>query len=129
MKLLQSLFLLTVITVITSTSLFAQKGNKRSAKDIAKKQTEWMIKDLSLDTTQAEKVATINLNFTNSMFSAREKNMGNREAMQTEMKTLRKKKDTELKKVLSEEQFKLYKKKLAEMRAQRNGNRGGGGMR
>jgi len=126
MKLLQRIFLLTLITVITSSSLYAQKGNKKSPEEIAQQQTKWMVKDLNLDTTQAEKVATVNLNFINKMFDARENNMGNRDAMQAAMKTLRKKKDTELKTVLSEDQFKLYKKKLAEMREQRRGNRGGG---
>ena len=126
MKLLQSVFFVTVITVIASTSLYAQKGNKRSPKDIAKQQTDWMVEDLSLDKAQEEKVSAINLDFINSMFSAREKHMGDREAMQAEMKTFSEKKDTELKKVLSEDQFKLYKKKLAEMREQRKGNRGGG---
>jgi hypothetical protein len=106
--------------------LYAQKGNRRSPKDIAKQQTDWMVKELSLDKGQEEKVSAINLDFINSMFSAREKHMGDREAMQVEMKTFRKKKDAELKKVLSEDQFKLYKKKLAEMREQRKGNRGGG---
>ena len=52
--------------------------------------------------------------------------MGDREAMQSEMKKYRKEKDTEMKKVLTEDQFKLYEKKLAEMREQRKGNRGGG---
>ncbi len=126
MKLLQSVFLVTVFTVITTTSLYAQKGNKRNPEDIAQQQTKWMVEDLGLDKGQEEKVSAINLDFINSMFGAREKHMGDREAMQAEMKTFRKKKDTEMKKVLTEEQFKLYKKKLVEMREQRQGNKGGG---
>jgi len=126
MKLLQSIFLVSIIAVLSSTGLYAQKGNKRSAEDIASRQTEWMVKELSLDKVQAEKISAINLNFTKQMFSVREKHMGDREAMQSEMKKYRKEKDTEMKKVLTEDQFKLYEKKLAEMREQRKGNRGGG---
>ncbi len=126
MKLIQSVFLAVVITALTSVELYAQKGNRRSAEDIAKQQTKWMVEELSLDDAQAEKVSAINLNFTNQMFSAREKHMGDRDAMQAEMKKYRKEKEAELKKVLTEDQFKLYEKRVAEMREQRKNGRGGG---
>jgi len=126
MKLLQIVFLTTIIALTGTLNLYAQKGNKWSAEDAAKKQTEWMTKELKLDEAQAVKVQAVNKEFFDKMFAEREKNMGNREAMQAAMKSARKVKIDKLKEVLSKEQYELYKQKLAERRGQMQGRKKGG---
>ncbi len=126
MKLLQSVFLVTIFTVISSVSLFSQSRQNRSPEEMAKQQTEWMTKELTLDEGQVEKVSVINLKYSKDLQKTWQQNQGNREAMRSAMTKLTEEKDKELKKVLTEDQFKLYQKKVAERRAQMRSQRGGG---
>ncbi len=126
MKLLQSVFLVTIFTVISSVSLFSQSRQHRSPEDMAKQQTEWMTKELTLDKGQVEKISVMNLKYSKELQKTWQENQGNREAMRSAMTKLTEEKDKELKKVVTEDQFKLYKKKVAERRAQMRGQRGGG---
>ena len=125
MKLLQSVLLVTIFTVMSSVNLYAQKGKKKSPEEIARQQTEWMTKELKLDQDQQQKIAKINLDISKKIEKTRNEHMGNREAMQSAMKVHRKEKDKEMKEVLTKEQYELYKKKLAEKRNNMKNKKGG----
>ncbi|NPA37774.1 MAG: hypothetical protein GXO47_13095 [Chlorobi bacterium] len=125
MKLVQITFLAVVFTLAGSLSLYAQKGNRKNPEDAAKQQTEWMVKELGLNKVQAEKVKQINEDFFKTMTTAREKHMGDREAMKAAMKNARKAKNEKLKEVLTKEQMEKYNNKVAERRQSAQNNRKG----
>jgi len=102
-----------------SISAVSQKRQKRSAEDMAKQQTDWMKQELKLSKEQEKEIYRINLETSKRVKETWSKYKGNREMMQSEMKKNRIQKDKELKKALSEEQFKLYKKRIKEMRDSR----------
>ena len=125
MKLFQSVLLVALFIVLSSVNVYAQKGKKKSPEEIAKQQTEWMTKELKLDEKQQQKIAKINLDFSKKIDETRKEYSGNREAMQSAMKVHRKEKDKEMKEALTNEQYELYKEKLAERRNNFKKKKGG----
>jgi hypothetical protein len=82
---------------------------KFNPEDKAKKQTEWMKTELSLNDEQSSKVEGINLSYAN-------KRKALRENMRTQMKSLEEEKQKELSNVLSKDQMVKYDAKKKEMR-------------
>ena len=103
---------LVVITVllilISACGSNSQKNKKWSSEDLAKRQTEIMIKELSLTEEQEAVVTKINIDFASELNRIREDAAGDREKMRTlRSETIRKKKN-KLKEILNEEQFAKY---------------------
>jgi len=103
---------LVVITVllilISACGSNSQKNKKWSSEDLAKRQTEIMIKELSLTEEQEIVVTKINMDFASELNRIREDAAGDREKMRTlRSETIRKKKN-KLKEILNEEQFAKY---------------------
>jgi len=119
MRVLQITFLAVVLILTGSLNALSQKRQQRSAEDMAKQQTDWMKQELKLSKEQEKEIYRINLETSKRMKETWKKYRGNREMMQSAMKNNRVQRDKELKKALSEEQFKLYKKRIKEMRDSR----------
>jgi Spy/CpxP family protein refolding chaperone len=125
MKTKKTLFIGLMIFAFTSV-VMAQKEQSQSTEERVKQQTEQMVKDLNLTEDQIPTVEKINQKYAEKMETVRDQNQGNRENMRSEMRQLFEDRDAELKKVLTNEQFEIYKKKQEERRAQRRNKRGGG---
>ncbi len=119
-----------VLLSLTASNMNGQQRQRPSAKDMAKRQTEMMVKSLNLDEEQEKTVEAINLKYADKFQKIREEAAGDREKMRTLRSNLVNNKNKELEKVLSEEQFERYKE-LEEERAKemKNGPRGGRGER
>ena len=87
--------------------------------EMAKKQTEWITKELALDKATSDKVYQIELKMFNAMKANREKNMGgDMQSMRDAMAKIRETRNTELKALLGAENFAKIEKKEAEMHPQ-----------
>ena len=96
----------------------------------AERQTLLMQEKLSLSGKQLEKVRDINQRYAVKQADAWKQAAGDREAVREAMGVLREDKNSELKKVLTTEQFQQYEALEQEMRNQRGpGRRPGGGSR
>ena len=98
------------IVLIAITTAFAFKGHDPAAR--AKKQTEWMKKELSLTDDQTSKVENINLKYA-------QKKKEIIEQMHKQMSALDKDKTSDLQGVLNKEQLSKYESKKAEMKEKR----------
>ncbi|MDR2621998.1 MAG: hypothetical protein LBC48_05390 [Dysgonamonadaceae bacterium] len=113
--------------LFTTTLVFAQRpeggrrmgGGQFSAEEIAKRNTEWMKKDLNLTETQIAPVDSINLLYAKAQLALFQSADGDREKIREAIKELAVKKEEAFSAVLSTEQLDLYKKKANE-----RGNRG-----
>ncbi|MFV0590228.1 MAG: hypothetical protein ACK5M7_02480 [Draconibacterium sp.] len=126
------LVLLSVIVFATVT--MAQDRGSRSfdPKEMAKRQTEELTKALGLNKDQQAKVLALNTKMgekRSSMFQEMRNGGGDREAMREKMTKLRDEEKAEMKKILTEDQYKKYEKYLEEQRARRGQGRPGGGQR
>ncbi len=93
--------------------------------DMAKRQTEMIVKVTGIDAATTAKVEAINLKYAKENAALREK-YPDREARAEPRKVLNEKRDAELKTVLTAEQFKKVQDAQAEMRQRMQG---GGGPR
>ncbi|TKG93446.1 DUF4890 domain-containing protein [Puteibacter caeruleilacunae] len=98
---------------------------KFDPKERAQKSTKAMIEKLSLNKEQGEKIGEINLKYAEKMQEIFKKGKGNRDQMRSSMQTMRKDQEAEIKKVLTEEQYKKYQAWQKERR-QQQGQRGQG---
>lgn len=108
------------IFLLASTTTFAQRGGGDPTEK-AKKQTTQMVEKLSLNDEQATQVEAINVAYAEQMKAAREEVGKDREAMKSIMDNMNNNKNTELKAVLTSEQFQQYET----MQAQGKEGRGG----
>ena len=100
---------LCLVVLVCSVSLFAQDG-KRGAKrggDPAQR-CEKMIADLKLDEKQAADFRKVETEFKEKMKAEREKTDADRQKMREEMTSMRNDRDAQIKKILTEEQYKQY---------------------
>ena len=119
------LFLISLVTAWVSLCFstgFAQQPGM-SAEDRAKRQTDMMKTELKLTPDQETKVYAINLKYSEKMHDARE--IADTSARRKSLESLNKQKDTDLKGILTPDQFKSYQKLLEDMKARRQ--QGGGG--
>lgn len=117
-----SLVLLTLVafTVVT----VAQNRSQRDfdPKERAKRQTEELTKELDLNKDQQKKVLEMNEKYSekmSAMFEDMRSGGGDREAMREKMGKLRDEQNKEMKKILTEDQYKKYEKYLEERRSRR----------
>ncbi|MDR1762617.1 MAG: DUF4890 domain-containing protein [Dysgonamonadaceae bacterium] len=113
-------FLLMALLLCGSTVMFSQRpgggpgGGQFSPEDFAKRQTEWMTKELNLTDAQIAPVDSVNL-----LYAKKQQELfkpdGDREAMREAMQTINAEKEAAFAKILTEEQFKTYKEKSREM--------------
>lgn len=100
---------LCLVILISSVSVFAQEG-KRGAKkggDPAQR-CEKMIADLKLDEKQAADFRKVEAEFREKMKAERKQADSDRRKMREKMMTMRNERDAEMKKILTEDQYKQY---------------------
>jgi periplasmic protein CpxP/Spy len=95
-------------------------GQQMDPEEMAKRQTDEMVKDLGLDAKQTEKVSAINKKYADKMGEMFKNPQGDRDGMREKMQAMRTEKDAELKTVFTADQFVKYqeneKKRMANFR-------------
>lgn len=123
---MKKILLTTVLLLSVSLITLAQNRRERpSPEDMAKRNTEWMTKELSLTEDQIVLVDSVNLVFAKAQQRIFEEIGENFEGVRETMQALEEEKVKAFSEVLSEDQLELYKKKRDEMRQNRRGRRGG----
>lgn len=113
---------LLVASLFFTLSLFAQpqpKGNRPSAEEMAKMQTQTMVDELKLSDIQTQSVSAINLKYMKKITEAFESIKGDREAMRSKMNELRTQMSAEFKAVLTAAQFAQLQEMEKKMRDER----------
>lgn len=128
---MKKLGFLLLATIFFASVAMAQPGGQRNfdPKEMAKRQTEELTKELGLNKDQAKKVLELNTKSMEKMSEMRGQMRdggGDREAMLEKMQKSRDEQNAEMKKILTDDQYKKYEKYLEERRARRGG---GGGNR
>ncbi|WP_455627764.1 hypothetical protein [Parabacteroides chinchillae] len=114
---------LCLVIVLSSVSVFARDGKRMDKRnDDSSKRYETMVESLKLDEKQAAEFRKINQEFANKMKVERENAKVARDKKRAEMTAMRTERDAQLKKVLTEEQYKLYQEKMAAKKNHRKGN-------
>lgn len=117
------IFLLMFVLVGTTLSMAQNRGGQRQLdpEEMAKKQTQTLKTELALNEDQAEKMEKVLFSSYKEMSELRQemRQTENRSGMREQMTSLRAKQEKEIKKILSEEQFKKYKKMMEERRERR----------
>jgi hypothetical protein len=93
----------------------AQEGQKPSAEARASKMTEWMKTNLNLTADQLGKVKELNLKYAVKMDSLKNSSL-EKEDKYAVMKSDNSARDSELKGILTDEQYKTYQEKKKEMK-------------
>jgi len=118
-------FVFVVLLSMAMTSLYAQPGQgqpgervQRTPEEIAKSQVAWMKEDLKLNAANEKKVYDVVLKYAKKSAEERQKLMaaGDREGMREKMTELNAARDKELKVILGEKDYQLFKTKEAERR-------------
>lgn len=124
---MKKLGLLLMIVVLGTTMSIAQNrgGQRMAPEERAKQTTAELKKALDLNNDQEKKIYDLNLKANKEMTTAWQDANGDREAMREKMGKVRDNTNKEMKKILSDDQYKKYEKYLEERRQQR-GQRGGG---
>ncbi|MEM1322419.1 MAG: DUF4890 domain-containing protein [Bacteroidota bacterium] len=123
----KSIKILAVIAFVFTLSFAAsaQRGGRSiDPEQMAEKETTQMVEKLSLDAQQTADVKAINLAYANKMKEAREANKGDRAAMKEVRKTINQARSTELKEILTAEQFQAYEEMQANRRKGKKKGRG-----
>lgn len=107
--------------------MFAQQGGgggryNMEPKELAERQTNQMKESLDLTVEQLPKIEALNLQYAEKIGEARDAAGDDRESMRNAARELMKKKDVELKKILTAEQWTKFEAE----RKERMQNRGGG---
>lgn len=116
-----------LLCVSSTNHAFGQNRSTRANPDtMAARLTSLMEDRLALSEEQVASVAGINLKNTRELISLREEYRGNREKMRSEAEKIREQRDTEMKEILTEEQFVKYEALMEEQQNRmRQGRRGG----
>nr|WP_129731944.1 Spy/CpxP family protein refolding chaperone [Parabacteroides goldsteinii] len=105
MKKVIGLFL---VILISSTTVFAQSGNRQGRKGDPSKRSEKIIEELKLDDKQAADFRKVEADFREQMKKEREAVKEDREKMREKMTAMRTEKDAQIKKILTDEQYNQY---------------------
>jgi hypothetical protein len=91
---------------------------RKSPEEMAKAQVEWMKTDLKLDDATQSKVYDVVLKYAKQASDERQKSMAasNHETMKAKMSEITEARDKELKVILGDKNFELFKSKEAERR-------------
>ena len=108
MKKVIGLFL---VILISSTTVFAQSGNRQGKKGDPSKRSEKMIEELKLNDKQAAEFCKVEADFKDQMTKEREAVKEDRQKMREKMTAMRTEKDAQIKSILTDEQYKLYQEK------------------
>lgn len=108
MKKVIGLFL---VILISSTTVFAQSGNRQGKKGDPSKRSEKMIEELKLNDKQAAEFRKVEADFKDQMTKEREAVKEDRQKMREKMTAMRTEKDAQIKSILTDEQYKLYQEK------------------
>lgn len=108
MKKVIGLFL---VILISTATVFAQGGNRPGKKGDPSKRCERMVEDLKLDDKQAAEFRKIEADFRDQMKKEREAMEKDREKMREKMTAMRAERDEQMKKILTDEQYKQYLEK------------------
>ncbi len=99
-----------IVLSLSSCNFFGGKKKERwSPEQMVDRETKMMIETLDLTGQQIQEVTRINGEMAREMATFRKSAKGDREQMRAGMTELVNRKDENLKEVLTEEQFKLYK--------------------
>jgi periplasmic protein CpxP/Spy len=118
-------FISVIILSLIMGNLSAQQGQgqggqrvQRTPEEIAKSQVEWMKTDLKLNETTQTKVYDVVLKYAKQSSEERTKLMpaGDRDAIRAKMTEITAARDKELKVILGDKNFELFKTKEAERR-------------
>jgi hypothetical protein len=116
-------FLSVIILSTLMGSLYAQQGQmgqrvQRTPEEVAKSTVEWMKTDLKLDDATQTKVYDVVLKYAKQSSEERKKLMpaGDRDAMRAKMTEITAARDKELKDILGEKTYDLFKTKENERR-------------
>ena len=105
MKKVIGLFL---VILISTATVFAQGGDRQGKKGDPSKRSEKMIEELKLDDKQAAEYRKVEADFREQMKKERESVKEDREKMREKMTAMRTEKDAQIKKILTDEQYKQY---------------------
>lgn len=108
MKKVIGLFL---VILISSATVFAQNGNRQRKMGDPSQRSEKMIEELKLDDKQAAEFRKVEADFREKMNKEREAVKDDREKMREKMITLYNEKEAQIKKILTDEQYKQYQEK------------------
>lgn len=115
-------FISVVVLFFLSLSINAQPGQRvqRTPEQTAKDQLEWMKTYLNLDDAAQKKVYEVVLKYSKKLLEERQKLMasGNREGMRAKIMEVNAARDKELKPILGDKKYELFKQKEAERRAE-----------
>lgn len=112
-----------MLLALGASHLFAQK-KALSPEERAEKAKQKLSKELSLSSEQAEKVKSIILARNTEIQNLRAQNITDKKAFHSQAKTIREKARAELKATLTEEQYKKFEAKKAEMKKKRMSQKG-----
>lgn len=131
---MKKIIALCLVILATSVSAFAFNGKLQDKKQNSSKRIEQLAKDLKLDEKQTKEFQKILVDSMNKLKKENESAGNDREKKRSNMKALITERDEQLKKVLTEEQYKQYKEKEKELKqrrsqGQRSGQRQGGGQK
>jgi hypothetical protein len=117
---LLSLIVLSMVMTLAFAQQMQAQGQRvqRTPEEIAKTQIEWMKTDLKLNEATQTKVYDVILKYAKQSSEERKKLMaaGDREAMRAKMTEITAARDKELKIILGDKTFELFKTKEAERR-------------
>ena len=109
-----------ILLSVMVTSAFSQQGQRqqRTPEETANATVEWMKADLKLDDAKTKAVHTVILKYAKQTTEMRQKLMAadNREGMREKMNEITTARDKELKPILGDKTFELFKTKEAERR-------------
>jgi hypothetical protein len=115
------LFLI-LLSMLVSSAFSQEQGQRqrqqRTPEETAKTQVEWMKTDLKLDEAATNKVYDVVLKYAKQSSEERQKLMaaGDREGIRAKMTAITEARDKELKAILGDKNFELFKTKEAERR-------------
>jgi periplasmic protein CpxP/Spy len=115
-------FISVIVLFFLSSSINAQPGQRvrRTPEQTAKAQLEWMKTDLKLDEAAQKKVYEVVLKYSKKSMEERQKLMtsGDRQGIRAKITEINSERDKELKPILGDKKFELFKKKEAERRTE-----------
>lgn len=99
---------LCLVVLLSSVSVFARDGKRSDKRQDPSKRSERMVEQLKLDEKQAAEFRKINTEFAEKMKIERTEMDKSREQQRSKMLSMRDEKNAQLKKVLTDEQYKQY---------------------
>lgn len=126
---MKKIIALCLLIVATSVSAFAFNSKPQDKKPDPAKRFEQLVKELKLDEKQTKEFKKINDDFIAKLKKERESTSSDREKKRENMKAMTDERDKQIKKVLTEEQYKQYKDKEQKQRERRQGQKQGQGQK